>query len=100
MSYDTQVSHETHELINHAVATGASPAFVRTLLVRTDGRHHVRGVTRRAMENDIAPDARAGGFIQALWEGNVSKAWQRADGGNRKIMSEAGLVSSGIETLS
>jgi len=97
MSTHLTVPQGTPDVVEHAISTGASAEFVRTLLVSTDGRHHPRNVAKRAMRRDEPVSARAGDFITALADGDRGGAWARADLQNREILAAAGLADATLE---
>lgn len=102
----------TADMIEAVTEAGASGAFVAVVATDvpteavtkhgTDGRHWPRRQTRRALRQARqtgAPPTECvgaaagawGGFLTALWRGDVEKAWRTADGSNRVLMRAAGV---------
>ena len=85
---------EVTDLLREA---GASDALVTVVQHETDRRNSARSEVQKWVESwDVTdaeemPPVSGGHFFDALWNGNLAKAWKRADGNNRAILRECGL---------
>ena len=86
---------EVTDLLREA---GASDALVTVVQHETDRRNSARLEVEKWVNlwdvTDPAemPPVSGGHFFDALWDGNVSKAWKNADGNNKAILRECGLA--------
>ena len=86
---DTDSVNRDTEVSRKLAADGASDAFIAVINAPT--HTHADSTVSRWDSDKEWPVYGGGHWFDALWEGDVTTAWNHGDSTSRKAMEEAGL---------